>query len=69
MAGAGGRGNGRVSCGKRSEREQGREVAYKKVQVSTKYQEIRALLTGDRGFILVLAVDNIASNRRYLKMS
>ena len=28
--GGGGRENGRASCGKRSEREQGREIIYKK---------------------------------------
>jgi hypothetical protein len=31
-----GRGNGRASCAKRSEREQGREMVYKKVWVLTK---------------------------------
>jgi hypothetical protein len=34
--GGGSRDNGRASWGKRSEREQGREMAYKKVQVLTK---------------------------------
>jgi hypothetical protein len=37
-----GRENGRASCGKRSEREQGREMAYKKVQVLTKILKNRA---------------------------
>jgi hypothetical protein len=35
--------NGRVSCGKRSEREQGREMIYKKVQVSIKISRNQAL--------------------------
>jgi hypothetical protein len=37
------RGNGRASCAKRSEREQGREMAYKQVQVLTKILKNRAL--------------------------
>ena len=41
--GGGGRENGRASCGKRSEREQGREMAYKKIQVLTKILRNRAL--------------------------
>ena len=41
--GGGGRENGRASCRKRSEREQGREMAYKKIQVLTKILRNRAL--------------------------
>ena len=37
------RGNSRASCAKRSEREQGREMAYKQVQVLTKILKNRAL--------------------------
>ena len=37
------RGNGRASCAKRSEREQGREMAYKQVQVLTKILKNQAL--------------------------
>jgi hypothetical protein len=42
-SGGGSRENGRASCGKRSEREQGREMIYKKVQVLTKISRNRAL--------------------------
>jgi hypothetical protein len=35
--------NGRASCAKRSEREQGREMTYKKVQVLIKILRNRAL--------------------------
>jgi hypothetical protein len=38
-----GKGNGRAACAKRSEREQGREIIYKKVQVSIKISRNRAL--------------------------
>ena len=41
--GGSGRENGRASCEKRSEREQGREMAHKKVQVLTKILKNRAL--------------------------
>jgi hypothetical protein len=41
--GGSGRENGRASCRKRSEREQGREMAHKKVQVLTKISRNRAL--------------------------
>ena len=41
--GGGSRDNGRASCEKRSEREQGREMAHKKVQVLTKISKNRAL--------------------------
>jgi hypothetical protein len=40
--GGGSRENSRVSCRKRSERKQGREMAYKKVQVLTKILRNRA---------------------------
>ena len=44
------RGNGRASCAKRSEREQGREMAYKKVQVLTKISKKSGpLIMGIRG--------------------
>jgi hypothetical protein len=35
--------NGRAFCAKRSEREQGREIVYKKVQVLTKILKNRVL--------------------------
>jgi len=41
--GGGCRDNGRASCGKRSEREQGREIIFKKVQVLIKILKNRAL--------------------------
>jgi len=37
------RSGGRAACAKRSEREQGREIAYKKVQVLTKISRNRVL--------------------------
>jgi hypothetical protein len=41
--GGDGKENGRAWCGKRSERERGREMAYKKIQVLTKILRNRAL--------------------------
>ena len=41
--GGSGRENGRASCRKRSEREQGREISQKKIQVLTKILRNRVL--------------------------